>query len=229
MAQPEKNKLAKSKPGPQTQQYLDIAEITNDMVIMKDGTVRGVHLVSSINFALKSQEEQEATIQGYMTFLNSLEFPIQIVIQSRKMNIDDYMNELAEQQRKTKNDLLRSQIADYRNFVQELVVLGEIMQKRFYLVVPYDPVTNKRKGFFTRMGEAISPAAAAKLNDKQMNDRIEQLSRRMDIALGQLSSMGLSAMRLDTQALIELYYTVYNPDIFDTEPLADMGQIRYEK
>jgi hypothetical protein len=163
-----------------------------------------------------------------MTFLNGLEYPIQIVIQSRKMNIDDYMESLVEQQRKTTNDLLRNQIGDYRNFVKELVVLGEIMQKRFYVVVPYDPVTNKRKGFFTRLGEAIAPAAAAKLNDKQMADRVEQLSRRMTTTVGQLSSMGLDAKRLDTQALIELYYTVYNPDIFDTEPMTSLQDLRYE-
>lgn len=228
MAAPEKNKLAKPKPGPPTQRFLDIEEITNDMVLMRDGTVRGVLLVSSINFALKSEEEQEATIQSYMTFLNGLEYPIQIVIQSRKMNIDDYMDSLVEQERRTTNDLLRNQIGDYRNFVKELVVLGEIMQKRFYVVVPYDPVTNKRKGFFTRLGEAVAPAAAAKLNAKQMADRIEQLSRRMDITIGQLGSMGLDAKRLDTEALIELYYTVYNPDIFDTEPITSVGDIRYE-
>lgn len=226
---PKKNKLAKPKPGPPTQQYLDIAEIVNDMVILKDGTVRSVLLVSSINFALKSQDEQEAIIQSYITFLNGLEYPIQIVIQSRKMNIDDYINSLTEQERKTDNDLLREQIVDYRSFVTELIVLGEIMQKRFYLVIPYDPVTNKQKGFFTRLGQALSPTSAAQLNDKQMADRVEQLSRRVEITLGQLSSMGLQAQRLDTQALIELYYTIYNPDVFDTESLGDISQIRYEQ
>ena len=81
-------------------------------------------------------EEQEATIQSYMTFLNSLEFPIQIVIQSRKMNIDGYINSLNEQERKTENDLLRAQITDYKNFVQELVELGQIMQKRTLSSLP---------------------------------------------------------------------------------------------
>lgn len=228
MAQPEKNKMAKPKPGPATQHYLDISEIVSDMVIMKDGTVRAVLLVSSINFALKSIEEQEATIQAYMTFLNSLEYPVQIVIQSRKMNIDDYILSLTKHQRETKNDLLRAQIADYRNFITEMVELGEIMQKRFYMVIQYDPVTNKRKNFFSRLGEAVSPASAAKLNAKQMADRIEQISRRVDITLGMISSMGLDAVRLDTQALIELYYTVYNPDVFASEPLTDVGNIRHE-
>jgi hypothetical protein len=177
---------------------------------------------------LKSSDEQEAIIQGYMSFLNGLEFPIQVVIQSRKMNIDAYMARLAEQQKKTTNDLLRAQIVDYRTFVNELVELGQIMQKRFYLVLPYDPVTNKQKNFFARLGEALSPTAASKLNQQQIADRVEQLSRRADMISGQLGSMGLSSVRLDTQALIQLYYEVYNPDLFDTERLTDMNQILHE-
>jgi hypothetical protein len=222
-------KLAKAKPGPSTVKYLDIAEIRDNMVILKDGTVRAVLLVSSINFALKSGEEQEAIISAYMTFLNSLEYPIQIVIQSRKMNIDTYIDRLKAFQKKTENDLLRNQIDDYRNFILELVDLGQIMQKSFYVIVPYDPLTNKRKNFWTRFSEALSPASAAKLNRKQLADRIEQLSRRVSITQGQLNSMGLASAPLDTQGLIELYYTVYNPDLFDTEKLSDINQIKFEE
>lgn len=228
MPEMQSKKLAKPKPGPATVTYLDIAEIRDDMVILKDGTVRAVLLISSINFALKSEEEQEAIIQAYMSFLNSLEYPLQIVIQSRRMNIDAYMNALIEQQRKTENELLRAQIADYRTFVGELVELGQIMQKRFYVVIPYDPLTNKKKNFWTRLGEAMSPAAAAKLNQKQLFDRIEQLSRRVDVTAGQLNSMGLISARLDTQGLIELYYNVYNPDVFEEEEMASLNEIQYE-
>ncbi len=223
------NKLAKSKPGPSTQRYLDIAEIRDDMVLMKDGTVRAVLLVSSINFALKSVDEQEAIIQAYTTFLNGLEYPIQIVIQSRRMNIDAYMFSLQDQQRKTENDLLRAQISDYRAFVTELVELGQIMQKRFYLIIPYDPITNKKRSFFTRLGQALSPASVANLNKKQLEDRREQISRRAEIIGGQLSSMGLNTARLDTQGLIELYYNVYNPDLSEGEKLTDVGKIQYEE
>ena len=221
--------LAKSKPGPSTETYLDIAEIRDDMVLLKDGTVRAVLLVSSINFALKSAEEQEAIVQAYMTFLNSLEYPVQIVIQSRKMNIDGYMSRLLEREKTIGNDLLRAQIADYRSFVLELVELGQIMQKMFYIVVPYDPLTNKKKNFWTRFSEALSPSASAKLNKKQLADRIEQLARRVEIIQGELESMSLTSVRLDTQGLIELYYNVYNPDLFDTEKLAQSGQVQLEE
>ena len=228
MPEMQSKQLAKSKPGPSTQQYLDIAEIRDDMVILKDGTVRAVLLVSSINFALKSADEQEAIIQSYMTFLNGLEYPIQIVIQSRRMNIEGYLGRLAEQQKKTSNDLLRTQIADYRDFVNELVELGQIMQKRFYLVIPYDPITNKRKNFFARLSEALSPVAASKLSKKQLADRIEQLARRVENIKGELGSMSLAAARLDTQSLIELYYEAYNPDLFDTERMTDVGSLQHE-
>jgi len=223
------NKLVKPKPGPPTVDYLDISEIRDDMVILKDGTVRSVLMVSSINFALKSEDEQESIIQAYNTFLNSLEFNVQIVIQSRRMNIDNYLNSLIDYQKKTENELLRQQIGDYRDFITELVELGEIMQKRFYVVVPYDPLSDKKKNFFARVGEVFSPAAAAKLNQEQLRDRIEKLSRRVDVISSQLGSMGLSSVRLDTQGLIELYYNVYNPDIFETERMSDISEIRHEE
>jgi hypothetical protein len=226
---PEKNKLAKPKPGPATQRFLDIAEIRDDMVILNDGTVRAAMLVSSINFALKSEMEQEAIIQSYVTFLNGLDYPIQIVIQSRRMNIDAYVESLKEQEKKTGNDLLRAQIADYRTFVDELVELGQIMQKRFYVVVPYDPLTNKKRGFWQRLSLVLSPAAAAKLNEKQLTDRREQLGRRSQTVAGNLASMGLQAVRLDTQGLIELYYDAYNPDVFEGERLGELGKIRIEE
>src|SRR5688572_23850492 len=118
-------KLNKAKPGPPTQRFLDIAEIREDVVILKDGTLRSVLMASSINFALKSQDEQQATIQSYMQFLNGLEYPIQLVIQSRRMNIDRYIESLVEQEQKISNELLKSQIRDYRAFVADLVELGE--------------------------------------------------------------------------------------------------------
>lgn len=218
-----------SKQGPPTQNYLDIAEIRQGSVILKDGTLRAVLMVSSINFALKSEDEQQAIIQGYMSFLNSLEYPIQVVIQSRKMNIDAYMQSLNQAERETKNDALRSQILDYRSFIQELVSLGEIMQKKFYLVIPYDPLTDKGKGFFKRLGETLSPARILKLKSAQFAERKKQLDRRVSIIQGALQSMSLNSVQLDTQGLMELYYNAYNPDVFESERLANMNQLRMEE
>ena len=221
-------KRKSSKPGKPTQRYLDISEIRDGVVIMKDGTLRSVLMVSSVNFALKSQDEQQAMIQSYMQFLNGIEYPIQVVIQSRKMNIDAYIAALAKQEKEIDNELLRVQIVDYRSFIEDLVELGEIMQKRFYLVVPYDPATDKKHNFFTRFAAAISPANIITLSKKQFEERRDALRQRVAIVQSNLASMSLQTVALDTQSLIELYYTVYNPEMFETQRMTDINNLQIE-
>lgn len=230
MPAPTKNKLAKPKAGPSTQRYLDIAEIREDVVVMKDGTLRAVLMVSSINFALKSEDEQQATIQGYMQFLNSLDHPLQVVIQSRKMNVDNYINKLKQQEETISNELLKAQIRDYMSFVQELVELGEIMQKRFFAVVPLDPSeTGTGQSFMQRLQGALSPASIIKLNAKQFSDRRDKLLQRVSNVASGLESMGLQVAMLDTQGLIEIYYNAYNPELEDTQKLADIEKLQVER
>lgn len=224
-----KENIAKQKPGPPTQRFLDIAEIKEDTVVLKDGTLRAVIMVSSINFALKSQEEQQATIQAYMQFLNGLEFPIQVVIQSRKMNIDSYMQALDQQEQTIDNELLKAQIQDYRSFINDLVDLGEIMQKRFYLVVPYDPVTDKRRNFWSKLGMVLAPAGVVKLKKKDFIDRKYQLMQRAELLRTALAGMSLESALLDTQGLIELYYSVYNPEVYDTQKIGDIGKLQIDR
>ena len=195
---------------------------------MKDGTLRAVVMVSSINFALKSRDEQQAMIQSYMQFLNSIEHPLQIVIQSRRMNIDSYMDALSVREKEMKNELLKTQLQDYRNFVNELVELGEIMQKRFYLVIPYDPVTDKRRGFFSKLGSALSPASRVKLSEKEFIRRRKMLMQRVSLVQTGLSGMGLQSAALDTQSLIELYYTTYNPDVYDQQKLGSVAELQLD-
>jgi len=221
-------KLKASKPGVPSQRYLDIAEIKEDVVVMKDGTIRAVLLVSSINFALKSVDEQSAIVQAYMQFLNMLDFPIQVVIQSRRMNIDDYLSRLRESERTQKNDLLRRQITDYREYVKQLVELGEIMQKRFNVVVPLDPATDKAKGFWARLGEILTPSVAIRLSETRFQKNKESLMLRVNSIISGLSSMSLNAVMLDTQSLIELYYTVYNPELFEAQRMTDVGRLQLE-
>lgn len=218
-------KLAGSKPGPATKRYLDIAEIKEDTVVMKDGTLRAVMLVSSINFALKSEDEQNAIIQQYVSFLNALEFPVQIVIQSRRLNIDKYLETLKENQRTQENELLKIMIADYRAFVAELISIGQIMQKQFFCVVPYNPVTDTGKSFFSRLSEAFSPSSAIRLAEKKFQGFKTTLDMRTEHIGNSLSSMGLKAVRLDTQSLIELYYRAYNPELIDTQKMIEMEKM----
>jgi len=228
MGRMQSKKLAKPKPGPATQRYLDIAEVREDMVILKDGTVRAVLMVGSINFALKSEDEQQALIQAYMQFLNGLDHPLQIVIQSRKMNIDAYIGALQEQYRIQKNELLRTQIQDYLAFVKQLVELGQIMSKRFFVVIPYDPLTNKTRNFIYRLTSALTPVSTLKLKGRQYEERKREVSKRVEYIRGQMESMGLNAQRLDTQGLIELYYRAYNPEVAEVQSAADLTKLQME-
>ena len=222
-------KLAGSKAGVPTQRYLDIAEIKEDVVIMKDGTLRAVLLVSSINFSLKNVDEQNAIVQAYMGFLNSIEYPIQVVIQSRHMNIDAYLESLREAERTQHNDLLRAQISDYREYVRQLVELGEIMQKRFYVVVPLDPATvPAKRNFFTRFSEILTPSTIIRLSESRFQEHRRNLELRVGSIISGLSSMSLNAVQLDTQSLIELYYTVYNPELFETQRMQDVDKLQIE-
>ncbi len=223
------NKLAGKRPGVPAQKYVDIAEIREDIVVLRDGTIRAVLLVSSINFSLKSVDEQNAIVQAYMQFLNGLDFPIQVVIQSRRMNVDNYMSQLSENEKKQGNELLKRQIQDYRAFVLQLVKIGEIMQKRFFLVIPLNPATDSKKGFFSRLGEVLSPASAVHLSDEKFKKQKFDLGLRVNQIISGLSSMSLSAAQLDTQSLIELYYTVYNPEMFETQRMTDVNNLQIEE
>lgn len=222
-------KLAGKKVKVSTQQYLDIAEIREDVVIMKDGSMRAVLLVSSINFALKSAEEQEALVAAYVGFLNTLEWPLQIMVQSRKLNIDAYLDQLRQAEKAQTNELLKVQIGDYVNFVSELVELGQIMTKKFFVTVAFNPLAAKKKGgFFSGLKEIFTPAALVRLQRERFLERKKDLMSRVNQVAGQLGSMGLQAVQLDTQSLIELYYTSYNPEVRETQKLAEVGRLQLE-
>ncbi|MBU4369407.1 hypothetical protein KKG58_01440, partial [Patescibacteria group bacterium] len=152
---------------PSTQKYLDISEIKNDCVALKNGTLRAVLLVSSINFALKSEDEQKAVIQSYVRFLNTLDAPLQILIQSRPFNIKPYLAYLGELEKAQRNELLKVQMADYSDFIKELVQMGEIMIRRFYIIVPYNPLGDKKRGFFPRLADVFSAIAIVKLKQER--------------------------------------------------------------
>lgn len=223
-----KTAVQNKKAKPSTQLNLPIQEIREGTVVLKDGTLRAVLLVSSINFALKSEDEQNALIGSYVSFLNSLTFPLQIVIQSRKLQIKPYLESLVEIERQQTNELLATQIADYRSFVTELVDIGQIMTKKFYVVVPFDPATSKKKSFWTRVKEVFASGSAIKLKEKRFQERKQELDSRVRQVNTNLQSMSLEVVQLDTQALIELLYSSYNPDLAFAEQLAKVDEIRID-
>jgi len=223
-----KNNLARNKISTTTQKFLDITEIRDDIVVMRDGTLRAVLLVASINFALKSEDEQNAIISSYVGFLNNIEYPLQIVIQSRELNIDGYLSELAQKEKEQTNQLLKMQTGEYIHYIKELVSMSRIMNKRFYITIPYDPLSDKTKGFFTRLSDLFKPASVIKMKKDRFERRKTELVRRIDNIVGGLSSIGLNSVQLDTQGLIELYYSSYNPATALNQELVNINKIRVE-
>lgn len=218
-----------TKSTPATQSYMTISEIRDDSVIMKDGTLRAVLLVSSINFALKSEDEQNAIVAGYVSFLNSLDTTLQIVIQSRKLNLDNYLIDIKRAEEAQTNDLLKLQTAEYRKYITELVELGDIMTKRFYVVVYFNPSFSKKRGFWQRSSDLMSPTKFIKLNQNEFIKRHKELFIGVDKIISGLSSMGLRSSVLNTQSLIELFYNTYNPAISESQKMADIRKLEIEE
>ena len=213
---------------PSTQAHIPIAEIKDGVVILKDGTLRVVLMTSSINFALKTEDEQNALISSYVSFLNSLDFPIQISIQSRKLQIKPYLDKLIKKEKEQSNELLRVQIADYRSFIQEFVEIGQIMTKRFYIIIPFDPLSNRQKSFWARLKEVLKPVFTVRLKEERFQRRKADLEVRVRQVIGGLQGIGLEIAELDTQSLIELYYSSYNPDISFAEELQSVQDLQIE-
>jgi hypothetical protein len=224
-----KSKLSKKSVNASTQQYLDIAEIRDDVVILKDGSLRAVLLVSSINFALKSEDEQNAIVQGYMSFLNSLDFELQIVVQSRRLSIDKYLNFMEQKENEQTNDLLRTQIFEYRQFINQLVTLGDIMGKRFYVIVPFSYTKARARNFFSQLGAILSPSKVIKLSDSVFKKYSSSLSVRVDKISSGLAGIGLSSVQLNTQSLIELYYQCYNIDLSYSQKIPKSELLQLEE
>ncbi len=223
----EKNK-GKKNSSASTQQYLDILEIKDDTVVMRDGTLRAVLAVSSINFALKSEDEQNAIISSYVSFLNNISTPIQIVVQSRDLNIDNYIEYLKTKEKEQTNRLLKIQTGEYIEYIKELVSMGKIMNKKFFVVIPYSPFSDKHKGFLSQISEIFKPATVLKLKEAKFLKYKDNLSRRVDSIFSALMSLGVDVKQLNTQELIELYYNSYNPETSKNQPLVDIEKLQVE-
>jgi hypothetical protein len=193
-----------------SQKLVPIKEIREGVVILKSGALRAVLLVSSINFSLKSNEEQEAIIAKFQGFLNSLDYPIQTIIQSRKLKIDKYLASIKELEKSQENELLRVQTSEYHNFIKELVASANIMNKSFYVVISYSLGEGSQKKGFLGMVKDVA-GSSSQVSQKRFKQLKAQLWQRVDHAAASLSSMGIRVVPLNTQELIELYYELYNP------------------
>jgi len=199
-----------------TQAFLEVQDIREGVLLLKNNSIRGILMVSSINFALKSEEEQTAIIYAFQTFLNSLDFFCQIVIQSRNINITPYLDGLKDLEEKQTNGLLREQTSSYREFIKNMVVGDVVMTKNFYVVIPYNMMeifgmkgAGKQFNIFKK-----SPGSqqTQPMKDEEFQRAKTQLWQRMEYASMGLRRCGLEAVPLTTPELIELFWSIHHPD-----------------
>lgn len=224
-------RVAGSNPN-STQNSLQIAEIRDGIVIMSDGSFRSVIMVKSINFDLMSPQEREAVEYSYQGFLNSLYFPVQIFTRSQKVDLRPYIEKLDKIRSEHDNMLLALLMEDYIAFMSDLSVQTNIMDKKFYVVVPYIPAVDGQKaveasknfvgtlfGVFSKKEQHIT------INEAELEAAKTELRNRVQATLGGLLQCGIQGLPLDTQELIELYYDAYNPDTATRQQLKNFGDL----
>ena len=190
-----------------TQKFLEIDQIKEGVVVLRNKALRGVLMSSSLNFALKSEDEQTAIIYQFQNFLNSLDFSLEISIQSRRLNITGYLEELKELEQQEKNDLLKLQISEYQKFIRELISESSIMSKSFFVIVPFTLAELPRL-----TGEKKPPQKGVSLTEERFQRAKNQLWQRMEFVSLGLRRCGLEVMPLNTTELIELFWGVYHPE-----------------
>lgn len=212
-----------------TQTTLLISELRDSVVIMKDGSFRAVVACQSINFDLMSDTERDSIEYSYQNFLNSINFTIQILIRSQKIDITPYIDRLAKIRRNTDNMLLGVLMDDYIDFINALAEEANIMDKSFFIVIPYyssaeqEKAVTETKNFFTTFGRGSKVNEVTRINRATYDKALEELSKRVDSVISGLFQIGIKAVRLDTRGLSALYYNFNNPDSALREPLVDFS------
>lgn len=214
-----------------TQNSLLISEIRDGMVIMGDGSFRAVVACKSINFDLMSSREREGVEYSYQNFLNALYFPAQIFIRSQRVDIGPYLDRLATIRRSQDNMLLNVLMDDYINFIDILSQEANIMDKSFFIVVPYYPsgditnVVEQGKGLFGKIFKPKQTNVATKIDQATYQKAKEEIKNRVDAVTSGLFQIGVKSVQLSTKELGELYYNIYNPDTAVREPLGDFERV----
>ncbi len=200
-----------------SQEFIAIKDIYKDIVVLKRGGIRKILMLSAVNFELKSQEEKELIIAHYQAFLNSLDFPIQVVVSSRKADIESYIESLNEKIKAEASPLIKMQAEEYLNFVRNLIEIGNISTKRFYLSVPYyPPLAEAASGLKTKLTNVFGifgkkQKKEEEIDEKQLFEWQTQLNQRVEYIISGLSRIGIKAVPVEGEALIDLLYDYYNP------------------
>jgi type IV secretory pathway VirB4 component len=215
-----------------TQNALQIAEIRDGVVIMNDGSFRSVVMLKSVNFDLMSNNEQESIEYAYQSFLNSLYFPIQIFIRSQKVDLQPYIDKLDKIRTEHDNMLLALLMDDYIGYIEALSQQTNIMDKKFYIVIPYFPFQEEikpltqSKNFFSGLASLFNNKEQnIVINEADLEKAKAELRNRVQSALSGLRACGVQGLPLDTQELIELYYDTYNPDTASRQQLKNFDEL----
>lgn len=192
-----------------TQAFVPVKEVRNGVIILKEGGYRAVMMCSSLNFSLKSEDEQQAIVGGFQSFLNTLDFSVQIVVHSRKMDIRPYLALLEQRIALQQSELMRIQLREYISFIKGFMDSAEIMTKLFYVVVPYTPAVGLQIANSLPIPGRKRPESSKNGGDNFEEDRI-QLEQRMSLVAAGLSSAGIRAVALNTEETIELLYRSFN-------------------
>lgn len=194
-----------------TQEFLPVSEVRDGVVVLKDGGLRAILLASSINFALKSEDEQTAFIVQFQNFLNSLDFSTQIFVQSRMLDIRPYVATLEAAYKEQLDDLMRIQIREYIEFVKSFTEAANIMTKNFFVVVPYSPAIDvSKKGALSLLPFGKKKTGSEEAN-KTFGEQVSQLEQRISIVQQGLIRTGVRTVQLGTEEAIELLYKMFNP------------------
>ena len=200
-------------PNPSTKDLVEVADIKDNVVLLKNGSLRAIIEVSAINFELRSEGEQTGIIQNFQNFLNSVDFPLQVVVNSRQLNMDEYLKLLDQTAEQTQNELPRIQAVEYAKFIKELLELSNIMSKKFHVVLPfYIYETPSKTGFLQSLKSVLNPSSVVRqINPDQLETYRTQLMQRADLVMDGLLSLGVKAQLLEKDELVNLFYTLYNP------------------
>lgn len=217
------------KQGKSTQESLIIAEIRDGIVVMRDGSFRAVVLGSAINFDLMSPQERDSVEYAYQSFLNSLHFPIQVVIKSQKIDLDGYIEKLQRLRSDQGNELLGFLMDDYIANIKGLVEEVNIMDKQFYIVVPFfAPASAKLHqggGLLGGIVNTFKPPAVTTVSETDFQAYKEELAQRVQLVTSGLGQLGVRSIPLNSQELIDLYYNSYNPDVAQNQKMIDSNQL----
>ena len=213
-----------------TQSTLLFSELRDSLVIMKDGSFRAVVACQSINFDLMSEAEREGVEYSYQNFLNSLNFTVQILVRSQRVDIGPYIERLVKLRRNNDNMLLGVLMDDYINFIDILAQEANIMDKSFFVVIPYystadmEQAVQQTKNFFKALSKNNTPSVT-RINRDTYNKAVDELNNRVETVISGLFQIGIQSVRLNTKELSELFYNFNNPDTAVREPLVDFTKL----